>query len=139
MLAVSSKKRKTVQLNVLVARELRDKLTREAKRNGVSLNVEAAKRLGKSFAEDEMLGGEEGRRRLQSISNVFMLAGSTAAGGRKLSSWIGEPTAYSAGMYALIESVMIGQPDCTLDKCLLQIESLTGRVTRHFLHEEKTS
>ena len=138
MLAVSpKKKRKTVQLNVLVASELRDKLSKEAKRNGVSLNAEAAQRLGKSFAEEKMLGGEKGRRRLQSITNVFVVAGTSAASGRELSLWIDEPTAYSLAMFALIESAMLGQPDCTLDKCRMQIASLKGRIETHFLNKEK--
>lgn len=138
-MATPRKKSRPVQFNVRVASELRDSLKRSAKKNGVSLNVEAVRWLGRHLAEEAMLGGEEARERLQFITNTFVLAGSSAAGGRKLSSWIGEPTAYSAGMFALIESLMLGQPGATLEKCRLQIESLKGRVATHFVNTGKTS
>jgi hypothetical protein len=135
MLAMSPKKKKTVQLNVLVASELRDRLSKKAKRHENSLNAECAKRLGEALAVEDMLGGEEARRRLQAMTDVFVAVGNRAAGDRKFSQWVTEPTAYSAAMFALIESVMLGQPDCTFEKCRMQIESLRGRIATHFANK----
>jgi Arc-like DNA binding domain len=129
------KKVKWVQLNVRVANELRDKLTKDAQRNGVSINIEAAKRLGRSYVEAEALGGEEARDLLHLMTKAFLLAGSRAAGGRKPSSWLTEnEDAYAAGVAAVLEVLLMGQPNAVLEKILNQIESLKGRVATKFVN-----
>lgn len=131
------KAKEIVQAKIRIAADLQSQLEAAAKKHKISYNAEAAERLAKSLAEEAMVGGEEARRRLHSITNAFMFAGTNAAGGRKLSSWINEPKAYSAAMFSVIEALMIGQPEVTLEKCHLQIESRRGRIATHFSNKTK--
>jgi hypothetical protein len=128
------KKVKWVQLNVRVASELRDKLTKEAKKNGVSINVQAAQMLGRAFEEREALGGEVGREMLLFLADAFVRAGNRAAKDRKISEWINEPDAYEAAMFNVVDALMIRQPGITLEKLLMKTESLKGRFSTKFVN-----
>ena len=67
-------------LNFRTTAELRAKLTVVAQANGNSLLRETEQRLASLFAEDELLGGPEGRRVVYSMGTAFLLAGQYSAG-----------------------------------------------------------
>lgn len=147
---MARKRTRPVQFNVRIAAELRDSLNRAAKQNGVSLNIETAKRLGGSFAEEKAFGGEAGRRLLFFIAAAFVFAGErfyrdhisprqkTPPGELDVSLWIEEPEVHSAAMMNVIEQWMLHhQPGVTLEKCLLQVEDLKGRIATHFLQKKQ--
>jgi hypothetical protein len=125
-----------VAVKIRLAQSLVDKLEAAAKQHGDSFNAEAAKRLGKSFAEEEAFGGEKGRGLLYLMASAFVTAGERAAGGRKLSSWIKEPEPYAAAMSGVIYALIMGQPDATLHKCLAQLDGVKGRIASHFVNKE---
>jgi hypothetical protein len=135
------KKTTWVQLNVRVADKLRDKLTKEAKKNGVSLNVWAAMKLGQGFAEEEAFGGDAGRRLLYHLATAFVFAGERYYRDHSkarhetpdVSKWIDTPEAYTAAMLSATQALMLQQPSATLEKCLMQLKSLKGRIATHFL------
>ena len=133
------KAKEIVQAKIRIAADVQSQLEAAAKKHKISYNAEAAGRLAKSLAEEAFVGGEEGRQRLHSITNAFVFAGTNAAGGRKLSSWISEPKAYSAAMLGVIEALMIGQPEVTLEKCQLQIEFLKGTHCNSLLEQGKNT
>jgi hypothetical protein len=133
------KKTTWVQLNVRVVSELRDKLTKEAKKNGVSINVQAAQMLGRAFGERDVLGGEIGREMLLYLAIAFVQAGKNAADGREISQWINEPDAYATAMFNTFEALMVRQPGITLETCRMQIESLRGRIETKFLNRPITT
>ena len=145
---VGRRKNKPVQFNVLVASELRDRLRKEAKKNGVSLNAETAARLGKAFAEETAFGGEAGRGFLYFLATTFVFAGERYYRDHispeqkvlppNVSLWINQPEAHEAAMMSAIQALMLHQPSATLDKCRMQIVSLKGRIETHFLNKEKT-
>jgi hypothetical protein len=125
-----------VAIKIRIAASLVDKLEAAAKQHGNSFNAEAAKRLGKSFAEEEAYGGEKGRELLYLMASSFVVAGDRAAGGRKLSSWIKEPGPYAAAMSGVLYALIMGQPDATLETCLKQLASVKGRIASHFANKE---
>jgi len=132
------RKKGVVGIKIRLATDLISQLEAAAKKHKISFNHEATRRLGLSFGEEKAFGGEEGRRLLYFIATAFVLGGNRAAQGRKLSAWIKDPDAYTAAMFALLHALMIGQPGATLERCLLQVESLKGRVATHFSNKGKT-
>jgi hypothetical protein len=140
---LQARKQRLVQLNVLVADELRDKLRKAAKKNGASLNGEAAARLGGSFAEAQAFGGEAGRRWLHFLATAFVVAGENyyrnrinpkhkTGEGPNVSLWIDEPEAYAEAMMNVIEQLMFHQPGVTYEKCIAQHDALHGIIFNHF-------
>jgi hypothetical protein len=127
------KSKDVVGVKIRLAAPLLAQLVAAAKKSGNSFNAEAASRLGKSFAEEEALGGEVGRRMLYFITSAFVLAGGRAAGDRKISLWINDPKAYAAAMFGTFEALMIAQPGVTPETCNMQIESLKGRIATRLL------
>jgi hypothetical protein len=148
-MVAARKKSRAVQFNIRIADELRDNLKKAAKQNGVSLNVETAKRLGQSFAEEKAFGGEAGRRWLHFLADAFVFAGEhyyrnhirpkrktdRADEGPNVALWIEEPEAYQAAMMDVIECLMRRQPGATYEKCIAQFESLRGIIGTHFVNQ----
>jgi hypothetical protein len=133
------KKPKWVQLNVRVASELRDDLTDAAKDSGASINVQAAKMLGRSFLEEKMFDGKVGREMAYFLADAFVRAGKAAAPDRKISQWINDPDVYVQAMFNVFEALMVRQPGITLKTCRMQIESLRGRIETKFLNRPITT
>jgi hypothetical protein len=128
-----TRKPEVVGVKIRLATELVSRLETAAKKRKVSFNHEAASRLGKSFAEEDAFGGEEGRRLLYFIASAFLLGGRGASGGREISQWINEPKAYAAAMFGVLEALMVAQPGVSLETCELQIKSLRGRIATRLL------
>jgi hypothetical protein len=122
-----------VGVKIRLATSLVAKLEAAAKAHDNSFNAEAAKRLGKSFAEEEAFGGEDGRRVLYFLTSAFVLAGSSAAAGREINQWIKEPKAYTAAMFAVLEALMTAQPNVSVETCEMQIASMRGRIKTRLL------
>jgi hypothetical protein len=122
-----------IGVKIQLAVSLLDQLKAAAKRHGNSFNAEAANRLSKSFAEEEAFGGEDGRRLLYLVTAAFVLAGKAAAGNREISQWITNPKAYAAGMFGVLEALLIAQPGVSFETCNSQIESIRGRIATRLL------
>jgi hypothetical protein len=133
------KNKDVVAIKIRVAASLLAQLEVAAKKHGNSFNAEAAKRLGKSFAEEEVFGGEDGRRVLYFLTSAFVLAGKAAAGNRETSKWMSDPKAYAAAMFGVLEALMIAQPGVSLETCVLQLESMKGRIATRLLGKEMVS
>jgi hypothetical protein len=127
---LQARKQRLVQLNVLVAGELRDKLRKAAKRADHSLNTETAMRLGRTFAEDEMLGGKTGRTMFLNMAARFLTAGDNAAGGKTdISLWISQPQPYTEAMSAVMHELISHLPPGVAPEALLALaESLKTRI-----------
>jgi len=144
------KKKGVVGIKLRVATELLSELEAAAKKSGHSFNAEAVARLGRSFSEEKAFGGEAGRRLLYFLATAFVFAGERHYRDRikpkqktppgevlNVSLWIDEPEAYAAAMMNVIEQLMLHQqPGVTLEKCVLQLKSLEGRIATHFLQEK---
>ena len=128
-----TRKPDVVGVKVRLAASLVAQLEAAAKKHGDLFNAEAAKRLGKSFAEEEAFGGEDGRRVLYFLTSAFVLAGQAAAGNRETSRWMSDPKAYAAGMFGVLEALMIAQPGVSLETCNLQLASMKGRIATRLL------
>jgi hypothetical protein len=123
-------------VKIRLATSLVAQLETAAKKHGNSFNAEAAKRLGKSFAEEEAFGGKPGRDLLYFLTSAFVLAGNSAAGGRGINQWIKEPKAYARAMFGVLEALLIAQPGVSLETCMMQIESMKGRIATRLLGKE---
>src|SRR5262249_17379049 len=115
------KKKDIVGVKIRLATSLVDQLEAAAKKRGTSFNLEAATRIGKSFAEEAQFGGEDGRWLLYFITTAFILAGNREAGKREISEWIKEPKAYVAAMFGALEAMMVAQPKVSFEACEKQI------------------
>jgi hypothetical protein len=144
------KKPDIVGVKVRLARALVAQLEAAAEKHEQSFNAECARRLGSSFREEELFGGEAGRRWMHHIANTFVIAGERhyrdhirpkqktdkADEGLDVALWINEPGAYQAAMIRVIEELMVNQPKITPEKFKLQMLSLEGRVKSHFVNKE---
>jgi hypothetical protein len=140
------KRKEIVQVKIRLHASVLAQLEAAAKRSEHSFNAEAAIRLGKSFGEEAMFGGEAGRRWMHHLMTTFMLAGERhyrdyirpkqttdkADQHPDVALWINEPEAYQAAMRATIDALMFQQPELTLEKCLLQLKYQEGSIAAHF-------
>jgi hypothetical protein len=126
-----------------VHKSLHRQIRQAAKASGRTMSDEMAFRLGQSFAEERVLGGEAGRRLLYLIASAFVFAGeryhyaqqlkAPPGGSVNVSDWINDPQTYAAAMMGAVEAMMAGQPDSTREICMLQLGSLLGSTpTRAF-------
>jgi Arc-like DNA binding dprotein len=142
---MSGRKRRPVQFNIRVAAELRDNLRKAAKRHGVSLNEETAVRLGRSFGEERLFGGERGRQFFYFLATTFVLEGERhyrdtpqgkeAGKDPDISLWIKDPDIYQAALLGTIYQLILQQPDATAERCALQSEDLRVRLVNHFMQK----
>jgi hypothetical protein len=133
------KKPDVVGVKIRLAASLVAQLEAAAKKHGDSFNAEAAKRLGRSFAEEDAFSGEAGRQVLYFLTSAFVLAGNAAADSREISQWITQPKPYAAAMFAVLEALMTAQPGVSLTTCMMQLESMKGRIATRLLGKEITS
>jgi hypothetical protein len=107
-----------VQFNIRLGTERREELRKAARQHGVSLTVETAKRLGRSFDEERLLGGEEIHRFMFVLAAVSVPAGRNAANDDKLP-WIEQPRAYDAFLRALLDTALNMHPGISADTILI--------------------
>ena len=140
-------KKDVVGIKIRLAAELLANLEAAAKKSGRSFNAEAVARLGQSFAEEKAFGGEAGRRLLYFVTTAFVFAGegyyyaqqlkAPPSSGPKVSVWINDPQTYAAAMMGAIEALILGQPDATVENCMLQLKSLAARIQTRFINKGK--
>jgi hypothetical protein len=136
-----------VAAKIRLASSVVEQLEAAAKKRRHSFNAEAAIRLGNSFMEEKIFGGEAGRTMLHFIATAFVLAGeryyrdhsptqkTSLAKGADVSLWIDEPKAHGEAVISAMEQLMLHQPHPTSEKCMLQIRRLTGRIASRFLSD----
>ncbi len=98
---------------------LRRRLAGAAKKTGQSMNSEITSRLEKSFSEEDIFGGFEGRQAALLMATAFLMAGNRAAGpGVKVSSWINDAEIFNAATLGVIETLRVHQPSAALDNTM---------------------
>jgi hypothetical protein len=143
------KPKEIVQVKIRLHSSVVSQLKAAAKKSGHSFNAEAAIRLGKSFGEEAMFGGEAGRRWMHYIATMFVFAGeryyrdyirpkqatNKADERPNVALWINDPKVYQVAMMHVIEELMINQPEITYEKFKAQVLSLDGWGATHFINK----
>jgi hypothetical protein len=130
------KETETVQVGLRVKEPLRAALEQAAEQRGVSMNAEIVRRLERSFTEEEGFGGAEIRRLAYLMTTAFTRAGRLRAAGKP--DWIDDPDCYRAGMFGVVDALLIGLPDATPEEVAIEIESLKGKLlTRIMMAEQR--
>jgi hypothetical protein len=123
-------------LNMRTTKETRERLEAAASTNGRSLAQEVEVRLERSFTEEGALGGPDMRRLAYLMISAFATAGRLSAAGKE--HWIDDPMCYRAGLVGVVDALLIGLPDATLEDVAILIESLKGRLLTRIAREEPT-
>lgn len=134
-----TRKPDVVGIKIRLGTELVSRLEAAAKKRKpeISFNHECAARLGKSFAEEDAFGGEDGRQIMYFLTSAFILAGNAAAKGRNVSQWKADPKAYVAAMAGVLEAMLSNQPPgVSITAINTQLESIKGRVATRRLLEK---
>jgi TraY domain len=113
-------------LNMRTTLETRQRLEAAAAANGRSLAQEVEARLERSFVEEAALGGPEMVRLAYLMTTAFATAASRAASGNP--DWASDPDAYRAGLTGVVDALLIGMPDATVENIGLLIEDLKSRL-----------
>lgn len=143
------KKKGVVGIKIRLATELISELEAAARKSGHSFNAEAAIRLGRSFAEEQMFGRETGRRLMYFLATAFVSSGERhyrdrinpkqkPPSGETLDAalWIDDEEAFDAAMMNLIEQLMLHrQPGVMPEKVRLQLKSLEMTAATHFANK----
>jgi hypothetical protein len=109
-------------LNLRMNAALRDQLEASAKTSGRSLTQEASARLTRSFDQDAAFGDPEVRRVAIAMAVAFDLAGRYHSDGKP--GWTRDRNAYKAGMFGVIDALLIGMPDATDEEVAVEIAGL---------------
>jgi hypothetical protein len=121
---------KLIQTKIRLSAALLARLEASAKRNKISFNAEAARRIEQTFSEEAALGGPAAKHIFTLIASAFMVRGQRAAGSRKIDSWINDPKAYEEAMFGALETLMINQPGTlTPDEIQKQTDRIAARIT----------
>lgn len=103
-----------VQVKLRLHKDVVAKLKKAAKPSGDSFNDEAGKRIGKSFREEELMGGPHGRWLVLLMAASFFNAGQRAAElageSNEISQWINKPGCYREAVWAVFQNLMANQP-----------------------------
>ena len=126
-------------LNLRMNAALREQLVAAAGVTGRSLTQEATARLARSFDQDLVFGDSEIRRVTIAMALAFELAGRHRSGSK--SGWTRDRDAYRAGMFGVIDALLIGMPDVTDEEIKIEIgglkSSLLSRILRRRLQEQE--
>lgn len=122
-------------LNMRTTKETRERLEAAALANGRSMAQEVEVRLERSFAEEQGFGGPEMRRLAYLMATAFATAGQLRAAGK--TQWIADPSCYRAGLFGVIDALLIGLPDATVEDMAVEIEGLKGKLLTRIAREEQ--
>jgi hypothetical protein len=100
-------------------------LKKAATRDKVSFNEEAVMRIGRTFQEEKLMGGQLGRNLVQSMTSSFFTTGQREAllcgKSDEISQWINDPQCYAAAALAVFQHLLMNQSEETLKFCRLRL------------------
>jgi len=130
---MSARSKEIIGVKIRLPEALLAQLEAAAAKSQRSANAEAVVRLGKSFTEEIVFGGQEARQIIQLMAAAFLSAGQRAAGKQK--DWVhNNPEAYAQGWLAMVQATLLEQPGITVEQCRLQLQSLIGRIETYFIN-----
>jgi predicted transcriptional regulator len=124
-----------VALGLKVTPEIKRRLDQAARKSGRTQSQQAELMIERSFAEEDGFGGPEMRRLAYLMTAAFATAGRLRAGGKP--NWIEDSGCYRAGMFGVIDALLIGLPDATAEEIAAEIEGLKGRLLTRIAREEQ--
>jgi hypothetical protein len=101
---------KLIQTKIRISADVKSQLEAAARRNKNTFNAECASRIGKTFAEERVFGGPDGRHIVNLLASSFMFAGQRAAGDRKTSQWINDPAVYREAVLGVLKTLEAHRP-----------------------------
>lgn len=130
-------------LSFRLQRHLYDQVKAASAKTGRSISEELERRIERSFAEEDALGGRRVADLMRLLMVHFHAGGDSAAQAkgitpRRPEKWMGDPDCYRAGALSAIVALLFDAPDWDdVDAKNLYFEAIKTRIAGRLLNQQK--